>query len=143
MVEVALAMQADGVHIGQKDGEVRAVRKLIGPNKILGVSVQTAEQAIQAEADGADYLGVGAVFATSTKQDAKEVSFETLEAICSAVHIPVVAIGGITKDNLMQLKGSGIVGVAVVSALFASDNIREGTCILKNKVRGIIEVENG
>lgn len=142
-VEIALAVQADGVHIGQKDGEVRTVRRLIGPNKILGVSVQTIEQALQAEAHGADYLGVGAVFATSTKQDAKEVPFETLKAICSAVHIPVVAIGGITKDNLIQLKDSGIVGVAVVSALFASDNIREATCSLKNKVREMIEVDNG
>ena len=137
-VEVALAVNADGVHVGQKDMEVGDVRALIGPDKILGVSAQTVEQAICAEARGADYLGVGAVFSTSTKQDAKGVSFETLKAICNAVHIPVIAIGGITKDNMVQLKDSGIVGVAVVSAIFASQNIREATCVLKEKAEQVI-----
>lgn len=137
-VEVALAVDADGVHVGQKDMEAGDVRKLLGPNKILGVSAQTVEQAIHAEANGADYLGVGAVFSTSTKEDAKGVSFETLKAICSAVHIPVIAIGGITKDNMMQLKDSGIVGVAVVSAIFASENIREATYALRGEVEQVI-----
>lgn len=141
-VEVALAVEADGVHVGQKDREVEQVRKLIGPNKILGVSAQTVEQAIHAEAHGADYLGVGAVFTTSTKQDAKEVSFETLQEICSAVHIPVVAIGGINERNILALKDSGIAGVAVISALFASENIREATAALKRKVGEVIGVAN-
>ena len=137
-VEVALAADADGVHVGQKDMEAGDVRALIGPDKILGVSAQTVEQAIRAEASGADYLGVGAVFSTSTKQDAKGVSFETLKAICSAVHIPVIAIGGITKGNMVQLKDTGIVGVAVVSAIFASDNIREATYALREEVEQVI-----
>lgn len=141
-VEVALAVEADGVHVGQKDREVEQVRKLIGPNKILGVSAQTVEQAIHAEAHGADYLGVGAVFTTSTKQDAKAVSFETLQEICSAVHIPVVAIGGINERNILALKDSGIAGVAVISALFASENIREATATLKRKVEEVIGVAN-
>ena len=98
-------------------------RALIGPNKILGVSAQTVEQALQAERDGADYLGVGAVFPTSSKDDAAEASRETLTAICNAVNIPVVAIGGITCENVSELASSGIVGVAVISAIFAHKDI--------------------
>lgn len=124
-VEIALQMDADGVHVGQEDMEAGAVRAKLGPGKIIGVSAQTVEQAIQAEKNGADYLGVGAVFATGTKLDATDVSYDTLKAICSAVSIPVVAIGGITKDNLMELKGSGIDGIAVVSAIFAADDIED------------------
>ncbi|MDF2943199.1 MAG: thiamine phosphate synthase [Herbinix sp.] len=122
-VEVAIACGADGVHVGQQDMEASDVREKIGADMILGVSVQTVEQAVLAEEKGADYLGVGAVFSTSTKLDADAVSFETLKAICSVVSIPVVAIGGISKETIMKLKGSGVDGVAVVSAIFAQDDI--------------------
>ena len=109
-VEIALAVNADGVHVGQKEMEAGEVRKKMGENKIIGVSVQTVEQALLAQKQGADYLGVGAVFSTSTKLDASEVSLETLQQICKAVSIPVVAIGGITAKNVLQLKKSGIDG---------------------------------
>jgi len=126
-VEVALACGADGIHVGQSDMEARDVRTLIGPDVILGVSAQTLEQALAAERAGADYLGVGAVFATTTKLDADAVSHETLKAICGAVSIPVTAIGGITRDNLPELKGTGVDGVALVSAIFAAADIK-GEC---------------
>ncbi|MGX8728469.1 MAG: thiamine phosphate synthase [Lachnospiraceae bacterium] len=119
-VDVALESHADGVHIGQHDAPCTEVRRRIGPEMLLGVSAQTVEQAIQAEKDGADYLGVGAVFSTGTKLDADDVSRETLRAICEAVSIPVVAIGGIKKENIGCLSGTGIDGVAVVSAIFAA-----------------------
>lgn len=119
-VELALRCGADGVHVGQSDMEAGEVRRRLGPNKILGVSAQTVEQALRAEAAGADYLGVGAVFPTTTKLDADAVSLDTLRSICSAVKIPVVAIGGIQAENLLRLSGSGIAGVAVVSAIFAA-----------------------
>ncbi|NLX71588.1 MAG: thiamine phosphate synthase [Clostridiales bacterium] len=122
-VDIALACGADGVHVGQKDMDAKDVRKIIGPDKILGVSAQTVEQAVAAERNGADYIGVGSVFPTSTKPDAETVSFETLREICKSVSIPVVAIGGINKDNAMKLAGSGIDGIAVVSAIFAQDDI--------------------
>ena len=99
------------------------VRKIIGPDRILGVSAQTVEQAVEAEKNGADYIGVGTVFPTSTKPEAEAVSFETLREICGAVSIPVVAIGGINRDNVTKLAGSGIAGIAVVSAIFARDDI--------------------
>ena len=122
-VEIALQCGADGVHVGQKDRAAREVRRLLGPNRILGVSARTVEQAVQAERDGADYLGVGAVFSTSTKADAMPVSYETLQAICRAVSIPVVAIGGIQRENLLSLPGSGVDGVALVSAIFAAPDV--------------------
>ena len=122
-VEIALQCGADGVHVGQKDRPAREVRRLLGPNRILGVSARTVEQAVQAERDGADYLGVGAVFSTSTKADAMPVSYETLQAICRAVSIPVVAIGGIQRENLLSLAGSGVDGVALVSAIFAAPDV--------------------
>jgi thiamine-phosphate pyrophosphorylase len=122
-IEIALACGADGVHVGQSDRSAREVRSLIGKDKILGVSAQTVEQAIQAEKDGADYLGVGAVFSTSTKLDADSVTFDTLKEICSSVSIPVVAIGGISEQNILQLKGSGADGVAVISAIFAKPDV--------------------
>ena len=122
-VEIALQCGADGVHVGQKDRAAREVRRLLGPNRILGVSARTLEQAVQAERDGADYLGVGAVFSTSTKADAMPVSYETLQAICRAVSIPVVAIGGIQRENLLSLAGSGVDGVALVSAIFAAPDV--------------------
>lgn len=123
-VEAALAAGADGVHVGQKDMEAGRVRELLGPDKILGVSVQTADQARLACERGADYLGVGAVFPTGTKTDAKSVSVQELKAICQAVRIPVVAIGGISRENAALLEGSGIQGIAVVSAVFAQKDIR-------------------
>ena len=122
-VEIALQCGADGVHVGPKDRAAREVRRLLGPNRILGVSARTVEQAVQAERDGADYLGVGAVFSTSTKADAMPVSYETLQAICRAVSIPVVAIGGIQRENLLSLAGSGVDGVALVSAIFAAPDV--------------------
>ena len=122
-VEIALQCGADGVHVGQKDRAAREVRRLLGPNRILGVSARTVEQAVQAERDGADYLGVGAVFSTSTKADAMPVSYETLQAICRAVSIPVVAIGGIQRENLLSLAGSGVDGMALVSAIFAAPDV--------------------
>ena len=130
-VEIALKMNADGVHVGQSDMEAGDVRALIGEDKILGVSAQTVEQAVLAEQRGADYLGVGAVFHTGSKADADDVSHETLKAICEAVSIPVVAIGGIGKHNVLQLKGSGICGIAVISAIFASEDIRSAASELK------------
>ena len=122
-VDIALAMDADGVHVGQSDMEAGMVREKLGPDKIIGVSAQTVEQAILAEQKGADYLGVGAVFPTGSKDDAVEVSHETLKAICEAVHIPVIAIGGISTGNVMELSGSGICGIAVISAIFAKPDI--------------------
>ena len=126
-VELAVEIEADGVHVGQHDMEAGQVRQKIGPDKILGVSAQTVEQALKAQAAGADYLGVGAVFPTGTKDDADAVSLDTLKAICQAVDIPVVAIGGIHKENILQLKGTGVDGVALVSAIFAAKDI-EAEC---------------
>ena len=130
-VEIARSIDADGVHVGQSDMEAGNVRALIGENKILGVSAQTVEQAVLAEKRGADYLGVGAVFHTGSKADASEVSFETLKAICAAVKIPVIAIGGIGRDNVLSLGGSGICGIAVISAIFAQKDIRGATSELR------------
>ncbi len=130
-VDIALRMDADGVHVGQHDMEAGDVRSLLGPDKILGVSAQTVEQAVLAEKRGADYLGVGAVFPTGSKDDADDVSYETLKAICEAVSIPVVAIGGISLQNTPKLAGSGICGIAVISAIYAQENIKEAAAALK------------
>ena len=130
-VDIAVRMDADGVHVGQSDMEAGDVRALIGPDKILGVSAQTVEQAVLAEKRGADYLGVGAVFPTGSKDDAVEVSRETLKAICDAVSIPVVAIGGITVNNTPELAGSGICGIAVISAIYGQKDIYQATVSLK------------
>lgn len=137
-VDIALKMQADGVHVGQGDMNPIEVRKILGEDKIVGVSVQTVEQAKLAQQQGADYLGVGAVFTTGTKTDAKDVSYETLKEICSCVDIPVVAIGGINKNNILKLSKSGICGVAVVSAIFAQSDIVSATKELKQLVKNII-----
>ena len=137
-VEVARKSGADGVHIGQNDMEIAKAKEILGNDKIVGVSVQTVEQAKLAQSQGADYLGVGAVFSTSTKQDAKAVSYDMLKQICEAVSIPVVAIGGISADNIEKLKGSKISGVAVVSAIFGSNNMRQATKNLLNKAKDII-----
>ncbi len=126
-VELAKEIDADGVHIGQSDKALVEARTLLGPDKIIGVSAQTVEQALEAEKNGADYLGVGSIFTTSTKLDAEDVSLETLQAICESVSIPVVAIGGINRDNILNLKGTKVDGVAVVSAIFAAKKIESET----------------
>ena len=139
-VDIAVRMNADGVHVGQSDMEAGDVRALIGPDKILGVSAQTVEQAILAEKRGADYLGVGAVFPTGSKDDAEEVSYETLKAICEVVSIPVVAIGGITINNTHELAGSGICGIAVISAIYGQKDIYEATVSLKKVTEEMVMV---
>ena len=125
-VEVALAVDADGVHVGQDDMDARELRKRIG-DKIIGVSADTVELALKAEADGADYIGVGAIYATDTKTDATVVAFETIAAICQAVSIPVVAIGGLNETNIHLLAGTGVDGVALVSAIFSKADICKAT----------------
>lgn len=132
-VEIALKCGADGVHVGQEDMACRNARKLLGLDKIIGVSVHNVKEALKAQADGADYLGLGAVKATPTKTDAKVVKFEEIKKVCDAVDIPVVAIGGIKKDNLMELKGSHVDGIAVVSAIFGAENIKKETEELRKK----------
>ena len=130
-VDIAIKINADGVHVGQSDMEALDVRAKLGNDKIIGVSAQTVEQALLAEKHGADYLGVGAVFPTGSKDGADDVSHETLKAICDAVSIPVVAIGGISKDNVSELKGTGICGIAVISAIFGASDIESATRYLK------------
>ena len=130
-VSIAAEIDADGVHVGQEDMNPARVREIIGDEKILGVSVSTVDQALKAESAGADYLGVGAVFPTGSKDDAEDVSHKTLKEICDVVKIPVVAIGGITPDNVMKLSNSGISGIAVISAIFAQADIEHATKKLK------------
>ena len=137
-LRVALEAGADGVHVGQADMQARQARQLLGPGKILGVSAKTVDQALAAQVAGADYLGVGAVFPTSTKADASEISFDTLRQICQAVTIPVVAIGGITAQNLHQLAGSGIAGAAVISAVFSQPDIPAAVKALLNALQGVV-----
>ena len=132
-VELAVKCGADGVHVGQSDMACVEARKALGSAKVVGVSAQTVEQAVQAEKDGADYLGVGAVFPTGSKDDADDVSHDTVKAICEAVSIPVIAIGGISKDNVGQLAGLGLDGIAVISAIYASDDLKSATEDLKSK----------
>ena len=139
-VEIAREMNADGVHVGQSDMEALDVRAILGPDKILGVSAQTVEQAVLAEKHGADYLGVGAVFPTGSKDDADDVSYDTLKAICQAVSIPVVAIGGITQQNVEKLAGSGICGVAVISAIYAAKDVKAAAADLKSTVEEMLRV---
>ena len=137
-VDIAIAMDADGVHVGQSDMEAGNVREKLGPDKIIGVSAQTVEQAVLAEKRGADYLGVGAVFPTGSKDDAVEVSHETLKAICEAVSIPVIAIGGISVGNVKELAGSGIVGIAVISAIYAAKDIKKAAEDLKAETARVV-----
>ena len=126
-VEIAVACGADGIHVGQEDMAADEVRRLIGEEMILGVSVHTVEEARQAVADGADYLGLGAVFPTTTKTDVEQMPNNLLREICDAVDVPVVAIGGINRNNIKSLSGSGVDGVALVSAIFSAADIEE-TC---------------
>ena len=129
-VEIALDIDADGVHVGQSDIKGRDIRSMIGNEKILGISAGTVEEAIAAEKAGADYIGVGAVFSTSTKKNARNLTVEKLKEISESVSIPVVAIGGIGVSNIMELVESGVDGVAVVSAIFAAENPGEATAKL-------------
>lgn len=138
-VELAKKIDADGVHVGQSDMEAGAVRSMLGPDKIIGVTAKTIEQAQFAQANGADYLGVGAVFHTGTKSNAKEITHDQLQEICACVEIPAVAIGGITRANVEQLQGRGMAGVAVVSAIFAQSDIEAATRELKDVVTTIVE----
>ena len=124
-VKIALECGADGVHVGQSDMQAYDVRAIAGDKMIIGVSAKTVEQALAAQNAGADYLGVGAVFSTSTKLDATGISFDALKDICQSVDIPVVAIGGINKNNILKLSGSGADGVALVSAIFAAEDIEK------------------
>ena len=126
-VDVAVACGADGVHVGQEDMETGEVRRRVGEDMILGVSVHTVEEARQAVRDGADYLGLGAVFPTGTKTDADVMPGDMLRAICGAVDVPTVAIGGLNRSNILQLSGSGVDGAALVSAIFGAEDI-EGAC---------------
>ncbi len=137
-VELAVKIGADGVHVGQSDMAAKDVRALIGKDKILGVSAQTVKQALEAQKCGADYLGTGAVFPTGSKDDAQVLGVQTLKEICSAVNIPIVAIGGISKDNILELKKSGIAGVSVISAIFAQNDIVAATAELKSLAEQII-----
>ena len=134
-VEVALACGAAGVHLGQQDMPIAQARRMAGPDLILGASAHTVQEALEAQAAGADYLGVGAVFSTSTKADASPLSLTTLREICAAVSIPVVAIGGITETNLLQLTGCGAAGVAVVSAIFGAPDPGAATARLVRLAR--------
>lgn len=130
-IEVALAVDADGVHLGQDDANAAQARQLLGRDKIIGVSAHNVQEALHAVQDGADYLGSGAVFGSGTKTNVSTLPMQTLREICSAVPIPVVAIGGITEQNIQQLSGSGIAGAAVVSAIFAQENIEEAAIRLR------------
>lgn len=130
-VEVAIACHADGIHVGQEDMKASDVRKRVGADMMVGVSVHSVEEALEAVSNGADCLGVGAMFSTSTKTDASVLSRQTLHDICNAVEVPVVAIGGICKENMMQLAGTGVDGVALVSAIFASEEIEKECCQLR------------
>lgn len=138
-VEIALECNADGVHVGQSDIKGRDIRAMIGPDKILGISAGTVEEAVAAEKAGADYIGVGAIFATSTKKNARSMTMEKLKEIRKAVTIPIVAIGGINRENMLQLKGSGVDGVAVVSAMFAADDPGKATAELLKTARIMVD----
>ena len=137
-VEIALQCDADGVHVGQSDIMGRDIRAIIGPDKILGISAGTVEEAVAAEKAGADYIGVGAVFPTGTKKNATPMTMELLKEIVSSVSIPVVAIGGISAENILQLRGSGVDGVAVVSAIFAAEDPGKATADLLKLAKEVV-----
>lgn len=137
-IEVCLRSHAAGVHIGQSDIEADYARQLLGPDKYIGVTAKTVEQALKARAMGADYIGSGAVFGSTTKTDTKKMTLAQLTAICSAAGLPVVAIGGIQENNILQLKGCGMAGVAVVSALFSGGDAEAAAKRLLSLVQKII-----
>ena len=132
-VESAIKCHADGIHVGQEDMEAAQVRQRVGNDMMIGVSAHSVEEALEAVKNGADCLGVGAMFSTSTKTNVNVLPKETLRDICAAVDIPVVAIGGIGKSNISQLAGTGVDGIALVSAIFAADDI-ENECRLLRKL---------
>ena len=136
-VEIAAEVGADGVHVGQEDLACGRARAILGPDRIIGVSAHNVEEALAAQAAGADYLGVGAAFVSHTKGDAKPIAAETMAAITDAVDIPVVAIGGITRENLPTLAGRGLDGVAVVSALFAQKDVKAAAAELRQLAEAI------
>ena len=131
-VDVALAIDAEGVHVGQSDMPCDVTRKLIGEDKILGVSAATIDEAKKAEKDGADYIGTGAVFPTATKDDAPSITKQDLKDVVDSINIPVVAIGGITLENASQLKDTGIAGLSVVSAIMSAENPKKASQTLLN-----------
>lgn len=137
-VEIAYKSDADGVHVGQGDMPANEVRKILGANKIIGVTARTVEQAKEAERLGADYIGSGAVFGSGTKTDAKALDHKIFSKICHSVQIPVVAIGGINGENILQLKGLGAAGAAIVSGIFAQEDIQAAAADLKKKTLEII-----
>lgn len=137
-VELAKKVDADGIHVGQNDMAAQDVRAIIGPDKILGVSTQTVEEALLAQKMGADYLGVGAVFPTGSKDDCWVLSHDLCREICSAVTIPVVAIGGINLGNISILSGLGFSGISLISAIFGQSDIKSATMKLKEEVSKII-----
>lgn len=137
-VDVALKSGADGVHVGIEDAPVAEIRKRVGKDLIIGATAKTVEQAKLAEKSGADYLGVGAVFTSPTKKNAVRITREQLREICSSVTIPTVAIGGISLDNAAQLKGGGMDGLAVVSAVFGAEDIREAARQLKERAKAVV-----
>lgn len=139
-VRIAVAVDADGVHVGQNDMEAGDVRAKLGPDKIVGVSAHTVEEALLAEARGADYLGVGAAFPTGSKNDAGVIDHNVIRDICRAVKIPVIAIGGINRDNVQNLRGNGLCGVAVISAIFAQKDIEAAARELKELTKEMVKV---
>ena len=138
-VEVALKSGADGVHVGVEDAPVAEIRKRVSPDFIIGATCKTVEQAKIAEAAGADYMGVGAVFPSPTKTNAVRITNEQLREIVSSVSIPAVAIGGISYDNVCEIKGSSVSGVAVISAIFGAEDIEKATALLKERVKAVVE----
>ena len=137
-IDVALAVEAAGVHVGQSDLPAEVVRKIINKDMILGVSVTDINEAIRAQKEGADYLGVGAAFSTNSKKDVSCISHETIRDICQAVQIPVIAIGGITKDNVKELSSSGICGIAVISAIYGQKDIKKASEELKTATKEMV-----
>ena len=140
-VEIAMKIHADGVHVGQSDIKGRNIREMIGPERILGISAGTVEEARKAEQAGADYIGVGAVFGTATKKDARNLSVEKLREISASVSIPVVAIGGINRGNVRELSGSGVDGIAVISALFGAEQPGKAAAELTALAKEITDCE--
>ena len=137
-VEIAKEIDADGVHVGQSDTEAKRAREILGKDKIIGISAGNLKEAIEAEKNGADYIGIGAMFHTDTKSDATSVTFEEAKEITGKVNIPVVAIGGINSENILSLKGTGVDGVAVISAIFSHENIYEATHKLRKLAEELI-----
>ena len=137
-VKLCKEIDADGVDIGQDDLDLKETRKLLGEDKIIGVSAHNMKEAKKAYEDGADYLGVGAIFSTQTKNDAQDVSMKTLNEICQKVDIPVVAIGGINQVNVLEFMGIDLDGVAIVSSIFGSEDIQKASSLLKDKIQRIV-----